>query len=107
MVVAILGVLAAALLPKFDGLESAANHAATASSCNDLIRMLETMKLTKTVYTDGWDSLTDGTALWAGTASTVAATPSPAGADVTSGGNLATFVKGLHPELIRLGRQTS
>jgi type IV pilus assembly protein PilA len=80
VVVAILGVLAAMLLPKFEGLQSSANHVASASSASDVARLISTYKTSKMVYPDGWDSLTDGTALW---------TP----------GNVATVTKGLHAQL--------
>lgn len=80
VVVAILGVLAAMLLPKFEGLQSSANHAAAASSAADAARVIGTYKSSKMVYPDGWDSLMSGTALW---------TP----------GNVGQQTKGLHLQL--------
>src|SRR5262245_58607083 len=80
VVCAILGVLAAMLLPKFEGLQSSANHTAAASSAADVARLIGTYKTSKMVYPDGWDSLLNGTALW---------TP----------GNVGTQTKGLHQQL--------
>lgn len=86
VVVAILGVLAAMLLPKFEGLQSAANHTAAGSSMADLNRLIGTYKTAKTVYPDKWDSLMDstGSALWAG-------------------GNAGAQTKGLHLQLTGSG----
>ncbi|HEX4131798.1 MAG TPA: type II secretion system protein [Pirellulales bacterium] len=64
IVVAILGVLAAMLLPKFEGLQTAANHAAAAGSATDAARLIESYKAAKTVYPNYWDSLLNGTSLW-------------------------------------------
>jgi prepilin-type N-terminal cleavage/methylation domain-containing protein len=80
VVVAILGVLAAMLLPKFEGLQNAADHAAAASSVADTAKLIETYKSSKMVYPDGWDSLTDGAAMW-------------------TSGNVGTKTKGLDDEL--------
>lgn len=89
VVVAILGVLAAMLLPKFEGLQSAANHTAAGSSMADLNRLIGTYKTSKTVYPSGFDSLMDstGSALWAG-------------------GNAGAQTKGLHSQLTGSGTTT-
>ncbi len=83
VVMAVLGVLAAMLLPKFEGLQNAANHTATGSSISDLNRLIGVYKTSKTVYPDKWDSLMDnsGTALW-------------------TAGNAGSQVKGLHTQLV-------
>lgn len=89
VVVAILGVLAAMLLPKFEGLQSAANHTAAGSSMADLNRLIGAYKMSKTVYPNGFDSLMDstGSALWAG-------------------GNAGAQTKGLHAQLTGSGATT-
>ena len=81
VVMAILGALAAMLLPKFDGLQSAANHVAAGSSMTDVAKLVQTYKTSKTVYPDGWDSLTSGSSLW-------------------TAGNVGTQTKGLHSQLV-------
>lgn len=65
VVIAILAVLAMIIIPKLDGLQNNANHAAAAASVSDTNRYLQTWRVTKQAYPDGWDSLTDGTAMWA------------------------------------------
>jgi prepilin-type N-terminal cleavage/methylation domain-containing protein len=65
VVVAILAVLAMIVIPKLDGLQGNANHAAAAASVSDLGRYLQTYRTTKQRFPDGWDSLTDGTNMWA------------------------------------------
>lgn len=78
VVVAILAVLTMIIVPKLDGLRNNANHAASASSVSDTGRYIQTWMSMKTnLFPDGWDSLTDGTAMW------------PAA-------NVATKTKGLH-----------
>lgn len=64
VVVAILAVLAMIIIPKLDGLQNNANHAAAAASVSDTTRYLQTWRITKQAYPDGWDSLTDGSAIW-------------------------------------------
>jgi prepilin-type N-terminal cleavage/methylation domain-containing protein len=64
VVVAILAVLAMIVVPKLDGLQNNANHAAAANSVSDLGRYIQTYRTTKQRFPDGWDSLTDGSALW-------------------------------------------
>ncbi len=65
VVVAILAVLAMIIIPKLDGLTNNANHAAAASSVSDSGRYIQTWKAMKTTnYPNGWDSLTNGTAMW-------------------------------------------
>lgn len=81
VVMAILGALAAMLLPKFDGLQSSANHVAAGSSMTDVAKLVQTYKTAKTVYPDGWDSLTNGGSLW-------------------TAGNVGTQTKGLHAQLV-------
>lgn len=81
VVVVILGVLAAMLLPKFEGLQSAAGHVAAGSSVTDTAKTIGMYKASKTVYPDGWDSLTDGSAMW-------------------TAGNVGTQTKGLHAQLV-------
>jgi type IV pilus assembly protein PilA len=87
IVMAILGVLAAMLLPKFEGLTNAANEAAAASSAVDAAKLIGQYKAVKTVYPDRWDSLTDGSALW-------------------TAGSVATTTKGLNSELTGSGSTT-
>jgi prepilin-type N-terminal cleavage/methylation domain-containing protein len=81
VVVAIVGVLAAMLLPKLEGLQSAVNHVAAGSSMADAVKLISAYKVAKNVYPDNWDSLTDGTTLW-------------------TAGNAGTPLKGLHPQLV-------
>ena len=64
VVVAILAVLATIVLPKLDGLQGNANHAVGANSVADTGRYIQTYRATKQRFPDGWDSLTDGTALY-------------------------------------------
>jgi prepilin-type N-terminal cleavage/methylation domain-containing protein len=59
VVVAVLAVLAGLLIPKFDSVQSKANHGAAASSVNDVGRLIQTFKVTKNRYPNGWDSLID------------------------------------------------
>lgn len=66
VVVAILAVLTMMIVPKLDGLRNNTNHAAAASSVSDSNRYIQTWTAMKTTsFPDGWDSLTDGTAMWA------------------------------------------
>lgn len=66
VVVAILAVLTMIIVPKLDGLRNNANHAAAAASVSDSTRYLQTWTAMKTTtFPDGWDSLTDGTNMWA------------------------------------------
>lgn len=81
VVMAILGALAAMLLPKFDGLQNSANHVAAGSSITDVAKSIQTYKTAKTVFPDGWDSLTSGSSLW-------------------TAGNVGTQTKGLHTQLV-------
>lgn len=64
VVVAILGVLAAMLLPKFENLTNAVNHTAAGSSMTDVAKAIMTPYAKTRTYPNRWDSLTDGTALW-------------------------------------------
>jgi prepilin-type N-terminal cleavage/methylation domain-containing protein len=66
LVVAILAILTAVILPKFDGLQSKVNHGVGAASADDTSRLIVTYKVTKNKYPDGWDSLLDssGTTMW-------------------------------------------
>jgi prepilin-type N-terminal cleavage/methylation domain-containing protein len=64
IVLAILSVLAMIVIPRMDGLQNNANHAAAAASVSDTVRYLQTWRVSKLRYPDGWDSLTDGTAMW-------------------------------------------
>lgn len=80
VVVAILAVLAMVILPKLDGLQGVANHAVGASSATDAAKFIQVYRTQKLAYPDGWDSLTDGTALW-------------------RAGYTATKTTGLHPQL--------
>jgi prepilin-type N-terminal cleavage/methylation domain-containing protein len=84
VVIAILAVLAMIIIPKLDGLQNNANHAAASASVNDTGRYLQTWRTTKQNFPNGWDSLTDGTAMWA-----------PA--------NVANKTKGLHPTAFATG----
>jgi prepilin-type N-terminal cleavage/methylation domain-containing protein len=77
VVVAILAVLAMIILPKLDGLQNNANHAVAANSVNDTGRYIQTYRTAKQRFPDGWDSLTDGTNMWAAA-------------------NVTTLSKGLH-----------
>ena len=81
VVVAILGVLAAMLLPKFDGLQNAANHVAAGSSITDAAKLISGYKAAKTVFPDRWDSLQTSGALW-------------------TSGNAGNETKGLHTQLV-------
>jgi Tfp pilus assembly protein PilE len=66
VVVGILAVLTMLIVPKLDGLRNNVNHAAAASSVSDSARYIQTWTAMKTTsYPDGWDSLTDGTTMWA------------------------------------------
>lgn len=64
VVIAILAVLAMIVVPKLDGLQNNANHAAAANSVSDLGRYIQTYRTTKQRFPDGWDSLASGTSLW-------------------------------------------
>jgi prepilin-type N-terminal cleavage/methylation domain-containing protein len=66
LVVAILAILTAVILPKFDGLQSKVNHGVGAASADDTGRLIVTYKVTKNKYPNGWDSLLDvaGTDFW-------------------------------------------
>ena len=82
VVVAIVAVLTMIIVPKLDGLRNNANHAAAAASVSDSTRYIQTWMSMKTnLYPDGWDSLTDGSAMW------------PAA-------NVATKTKGLHTTFV-------
>src|SRR5262245_30946976 len=87
VVVAILGILAAMLLPKFEGLQGAANEAAAASSAVDAAKLIGQYKTVKTVYPDRWDSLTDGQ-------------------NMVQSGSVALQRLGLHSELTGTGTST-
>lgn len=112
LVVAILAILTAVILPKFDGLQSKVNHGVGAASADDTGRLIVTYKVTKNKYPNGWDSLlnTTGDAMWS------AATPDdPAGGIHTqlsgipissaSGAKLATttLTQGQLDSLTRMG----
>ncbi len=64
VVMAILGVLAAVLLPKFDGLQKAADHVAAATSTTDAAKLIQSYYVAKNYYPNYWDSLLNGSALW-------------------------------------------
>lgn len=65
VVVAILAVLAMIIIPKLDGLQNVANHAVGGNSAADTARYIQTYRTTKQRLPDNWDSLMDGSALWA------------------------------------------
>lgn len=65
VVLAILAILAALVLPKLDGLMRGANHAVGAAGADDTGRYIQMYLTTKNRLPDGWDSLLDGTTLWA------------------------------------------
>jgi prepilin-type N-terminal cleavage/methylation domain-containing protein len=88
VVVAILAVLAMIVIPKLDTVQSSANHAASSASVADTGRYIQTYRAMKQRFPDGWDTLTDGTALVAG------ANP----ANTTAGGT-PPYGKGLHTQL--------
>jgi len=85
VVVAILAVLAMIVIPKLDGVQNNANHAVAANSVSDTGRYIQTYRITKQRFPDGWDSLTDGTNMWA------AANPGN-----TTAGGTPPYGKGLH-----------
>lgn len=88
VVVAILAVLTMMIVPKLDGLRNNTNHAAAAASVSDSNRYIQTWTAMKTTsFPDGWDSLTDGTNMWA-----------PA--------SIATKTKGLHSTFSATGKFT-
>lgn len=65
LVVVILAVTAMMLLPRLDGVQSNANHAVGATTAADTAAYIQSYKTMKNRLPDGWDSLTDGTAMWA------------------------------------------
>jgi prepilin-type N-terminal cleavage/methylation domain-containing protein len=67
IVVAILVILAGYVLGKLDVLDMKANKGVAASNMGGVSRYLQLFRVNSTQYPDGWDSLTDGTNLWATT----------------------------------------
>jgi prepilin-type N-terminal cleavage/methylation domain-containing protein len=65
VVVAILAVLAMIVIPKLDGIQGNANHAVGGNSAADTARYIQTYRTMKQRMPDGWDSLMNGSTLWA------------------------------------------